>query len=49
MAPVFYAVGNSPDSMEMLNSFVSTDNRAHDDNFKHPAGNVITSGRRGRF
>ena len=30
--PVFHAVGNTPEVMEMLNSFVSTVDKAHDDN-----------------
>ena len=32
MTPVFHIAGNTPDVMEMLNCFVSTDDKAHDDN-----------------
>ena len=36
MTLIFYAVGNTPDIMKMLNSFVSTDDKAHDDNLSIP-------------
>ena len=35
MTPVFHAVGNTPDVKEMLNSFVSTDNKAHNNNLSN--------------
>ena len=35
MMPVFHAVGNTPDVMEILNSFVSTAGKAHDGNLNN--------------